>query len=166
MFPRLSQHQLSRDDEALLVDVARTTQSWSRRRHHPLDADEVGQIAMVGAWQAMGRFDGRGSRWHWCYRRARGAVIDALRQCRDTDVLDENASVIDPSADVEARVMASDDIGRLMSALSSSEQNVARRRARGDTLAEIATATRRSEARIGQIQRNIRLIGIPLLEAS
>ena len=157
---------LSRDDVDLLQDVARMTQSWSRRRHHPLDSDEVGQIALVGAWQAMHRFDGRGSLWHWCYQRARGAVIDALRQCLDTDVLDDEVSVTDARCDVEASVMASQDIERVMRALSPVEQNVARRRARGDTLAEIALATRRSEGRICQIQRKIRTVGLPLLEAS
>ena len=157
---------LSLADEALIIDVARMTQRWSRRRRHPLDADEVHQLALVGAWQALGRFDGRGSQWHWCYRRARGAVIDALRQATDTDVLDEELIVIDHRCDVEASVAARDEIERLLGSLTPSQRTVAHRRARGDTLAEIAVATRRSEGRICQIQRQIRFVGMQLLEAS
>ena len=45
-----------------------------------IELDDLVQAGMVGAWQAVERYDGRGSLTGWAARRISGAMLDHLRQ--------------------------------------------------------------------------------------
>ncbi|MBX3634042.1 MAG: sigma-70 family RNA polymerase sigma factor [Rubrivivax sp.] len=124
--------------------------------------DELVQAGMVGAWQAVERFDGRGTLAGFAAQRIRGAMIDFVRQehpagrngppVQFVDVDDDEQALQLRAADDPAAEVQRDQAARArLRALPARERRVVQQVLAGRQVAEVGASMGVSGSRASQL---------------
>lgn len=145
--------------ERLWLELSPAVAGYLRGRGVP-DADDVTSEVFLAVFQGIAAFEGNSVRFRsWLFTIAHHKGVDAIRKAARTPGITAYEPADDPrravSAEQEALVAGEDaEVRALLAGLSDDQADVMLLRVLGGlTIAEVATATGRTEGAVKQLQR-------------